>query len=146
MERSLNFCCRNRGVAVLSKLLEKLGPPSEENGSPLDLDWYFATVPCSVVDLRKGDSNRPKLTLPHTLEPRVGGSADVPLLFRQVCDLTTCQGIALPVHGTNGFKKISNFQTTGHYMSTSVQSLALAWSEEGIHVQGKECGKKHHIL
>ena len=56
---------------------------------------------------------------------------DVPLLLRQVCDLLTCPGIALPVHGTNGFKWLPNHWALHVYFS-------LALSEGGMGAKNAE--------
>ena len=56
---------------------------------------------------------------------------DVPLLLRQVCDLLMCPGIALPVHGTNGFKWLPNHWVLHVYFS-------LARSEGGMGARNAE--------
>ena len=53
------------------------------------------------------------------------------LLMRQVCDLLTCLGIALPVHGSSGFKWLPNHWALHVYFS-------LAQSEGGMGARNAE--------
>ena len=56
---------------------------------------------------------------------------EVSLLLRQVCDLLTCPGIALLVHGTNGWKWLLNHWALHVYFS-------LARSEGGMGTRNTE--------
>ena len=98
---------------------------------PKNSGWICYTVQYSFFLNTLQQSGGLKQTI-HTLGPRVGGIANKQTgMLILVCDVLTCPGIAIPVHGTVG---LSN-HCTRRNMST--QSCTVGWVNGG-----EECGKR----